>query len=74
MSDLARLQLQQLTECDPTNGTCVLPKVKWSGEADSPTKFANFDNYLYQCTAQITLIDDTTIQLTSNTMLLDIYS
>ena len=66
--------LPQLTHCDATKDTCVLPSVKWSGEADSPTKFNNFDNYFYQCTAEITLIDGTVLELTSNTMLLDIYS
>ncbi|XP_063685224.1 uncharacterized protein LOC134819290 isoform X2 [Bolinopsis microptera] len=64
---------KKLTECDVTKGTCVLSSVKWSGAADSPTKFENFDNYLYQCNVQITLIDNTVFELTSNTMLLDVY-
>ncbi|KAL5266612.1 hypothetical protein ACHWQZ_G003848 [Mnemiopsis leidyi] len=64
---------KKLTHCDATKDTCVLPSVKWSGEADSPTKFNNFDNYFYQCTVEITLIDGTVLELTSNTMLLDIY-
>jgi len=59
-------------DCSEDSSSCAIDNVMWSDASFSTQKFQTYHNFLYQCLVEFTLIDGTLLNLTSNTMWLDV--
>ena len=73
-TDLNHISQYHLQLCSDDDGsTCDLTNVQYSEYPSKQTSLDTSDNHIYQCYAQITMVDDAVVELWSHTVKLDVY-